>query len=134
MYFPGGAGRVSPVDPFDVASVARVVLTDQAYERQAFEVTGPELLTVGEMIAILSRVLGGPPIKYVDVPASVTAEHFRRQGASEVLAAAIIETLEGLRTGRFAYVAQTVERLTGRSGRTFESWCRANAAAFTSEG
>lgn len=134
VYFPGGDGRVSPVDPTDVAAVARVVLTSDTHYGHAYDVTGPESLTMGEMVATLSRVLGGPPIQYVDIPESVAADHMKKAGASDELAAAMVETLGAIRSGRFAHVADTVERLTGRRGRTFEDWCRAHIAAFTTEG
>jgi uncharacterized protein YbjT (DUF2867 family) len=133
VYFPGGEGRVSPVDPADVAAVGRAALTGDAYGR-AYDVTGPESLTIGEMVATLSRVLGGPPIQYVDIPESVAAEHMKKAGASEELAAALVETLGALRNSRYAYVADTVERLAGRPGRTFETWCRAHAKAFGNGG
>jgi uncharacterized protein YbjT (DUF2867 family) len=129
--FPGGDGRVSPVDPSDVAAVARVVLTSDAHHGHAYDITGPESLTIGDMVATLSRVLGGPPIQYVDIPESVAADHMKKAGASDALAAAMVETLGAIRNGRFAHVADTVERLTGRRGRTFEEWCRANRVAFT---
>ncbi|HUB09209.1 MAG TPA: SDR family oxidoreductase [Myxococcales bacterium] len=130
VYFPGGDGRVSPVDPTDVAAVGRAVLTSDAHRGRAYEVTGPESLSIRDMVAILSRVLGGPPIQYVDIPESVAAEHMRKGGASEELAAAMIETLGAIRSSRYAHVADTVARLTGRPGRTFEDWCRAHAAGF----
>jgi uncharacterized protein YbjT (DUF2867 family) len=129
VYFPGGEGRVSPVDPVDVAAVARIVLND-AHHGRAYEVTGPESLTIADMVATLSRVLGGPAIQYVNIPESVAAEQMRKAGASEELAAAMVETLQALRSSRYGYVAETVERLTGRPGRTFEDWCRAHMAAF----
>jgi uncharacterized protein YbjT (DUF2867 family) len=129
VFFPGGEGRVSPVDPRDIASVARVVLTEVGHEGRAYDVTGPQLLTIGEMVEILAGVVG-KPLSYVDVPETVAGEWMTKGGMSADLVAALVETLGSLRTNRFAYVADTVERLTGTPGHTFEQWSREHAAAF----
>lgn len=129
VVFPGGDGRVSPVDPRDVAAVAAAVLTQPGHDGRAYEVTGPESLTIGEMVAALSRVLGRP-IRYVDMPERAVEGWLIEQGASSALAAALVETLGALRASRYAYVADTVEALTGRAGRTFEAWCREHMGAF----
>jgi uncharacterized protein YbjT (DUF2867 family) len=102
VFFPGGDGRVSPVDPRDIAAVARVVLTQPGHASRAYEVTGPQLLTIGEMVATLSRVLG-KPIRYVDVPEAVAGEWMAKAGMSPTLVAALVETLGSLRSNRFAY-------------------------------
>jgi uncharacterized protein YbjT (DUF2867 family) len=129
VFFPGGEGRVSPVDPGDIATVASVVLTEPGHDGRAYDVTGPQLLTVGEMVATLSRLLD-KPINYVDVPEATAGEWMTRGGMSPILAAALMETMSGLRSNRFAYVADTVERLTGHPGRTYESWCGEHIGAF----
>lgn len=56
MFFPGGEGRVSPVDSDGVAAVAAALLTNRSRAGQAYDVTGPELLTIGDMVAALARV------------------------------------------------------------------------------
>jgi uncharacterized protein YbjT (DUF2867 family) len=129
VFFPGGDGRVSPVDPRDIAAVASAVLIQPAHAGHAYDVTGPQLLTIGEMVATLSRVLD-KPIRYVDVPEAVAGEWMTKAGMSPILAAALVETLGSLRSNRFAYVADTVERLTDHAGRTYEAWCREHATAF----
>ncbi len=132
VFFPGGEGKVSPVDPRDIAAVARAVLTSAgAHDGRAYDVTGPELLTIGEMVGVLSRVLGGDPIRYVDVPESAAVDGWKKAGMSPELGSAMVETLGALRSSRFAHVAETVERLTGRKPRTFDAWCREHAGAFS---
>jgi uncharacterized protein YbjT (DUF2867 family) len=131
VLFPGGEGRVSPVDARDIAAVARVILTNAGHQGRAYDVTGPKSLTIGDMVSILSRVLN-IPIQYVDVPeAEAGVWMVERLGFSPVLAAALVETLGALRASRFPDVADTVRRLTGRDGRSYEAWCRENAEAFS---
>jgi uncharacterized protein YbjT (DUF2867 family) len=132
-YFPGGAGLVAPIDPKDIASVALVTLTRAGHERRAYELTGPELLSVAEMVQVLARILERP-IAYVDVPEPATAEWLGQFGFAPYLVDALTETLGNLRSNRFAYVSDAVERLTGRQPRRFEDWCGANQASFCHAG
>jgi uncharacterized protein YbjT (DUF2867 family) len=129
VFFPGGDGRVSPVDPRDIAAVAAAALTRPDFAGRAYDVTGPELLTVGEMVAIRGRVLGRP-LRYVDVPETAAAEGMAKAGLPPYVVAGLVETLGALRGSRFAYVAPTVELVTGAPGRTYEAWCQEHRAAF----
>lgn len=129
VFFAGGEGRVSPVDPADIAAAACAVLTQDGHTGNAYDVTGSELLTIPEMVQVLARVLG-KPIRYVDMPEAAAAEGMRDAGLPEHVVGALVETLGSLRANRFAYVADTVERLTGRRPRSFEAWCRDHVDAF----
>lgn len=129
VYFPGGNGKVSPVDPRDVAAVAGTVLTRPGHEGQIYEVTGPEALTIGEMVQVLAKVLG-KPLRYVNVPPFLAAIWLRRFGMSRELVKGLMETLEALRKNEYAYVTDVVERVGGVKPRTFEAWCHEHIGAF----
>lgn len=129
VYFPGGKGRVAPVDPCDVAAVAATVLTQNGHSGKIYELTGPELLTIGDMAQILGRVLGRP-IKYVSVPLLAARVQMFLSGLDRELVGALIEVANELRTDRGAQINGTVEQVTGRKARSFEVWCRENAQAF----
>lgn len=59
VFFPGGKkGKIAPVDPRDVAQVAAFALTQPGHAGQAYELTGAELFTIGEMVQVIARVLG----------------------------------------------------------------------------
>jgi (4-alkanoyl-5-oxo-2,5-dihydrofuran-3-yl)methyl phosphate reductase len=127
--FPGGLGRISPVDPRDIAATACAVLTQPGHHGRAYDVTGPQLLTIGEMVAILSRVLG-QDIRYIDVPETEAGAWMAQSGAPPTVVAALLETLAGIRANKFAHIADTVARLTGHPGHTYQTWCQEHADAF----
>jgi uncharacterized protein YbjT (DUF2867 family) len=129
VFFPGGQGQVSPVHPDDVAAVAAVLLTDEGRAGQVYEVTGPELLTIADMVATLAAVLGRP-VHYVDVPEQTAREWMTTSGMDPRLAAALAETMTALRANRFARIADTVPRLTGRPAHSYHEWCRHHADLF----
>lgn len=129
VYFPGGNGKVPPVDPRDVAAVACTVLTCPGHEAQIYEVTGPEALTIREMVQVMAKILG-EPLRYVNVPAFLAAISLRRFGMSRELVKALMETLGALRRNEYAYVTEAVERVGRVKPRTFEAWGREHINAF----
>lgn len=130
IYFPRIDGQVSPIDPKDIASVACAVLTKPSHEGRIYELTGPEPLTVSEMVEILSKVLERP-IRYVRVPFFLAAIWMRhRLGLSRRLVAALGKTMGAWRRNEYAYVSDAVEQVAGCRPRSFETWCREHRMLF----
>jgi len=132
VYFPGGRGRVAPIDPRDVAAAAAVALTDRGHEGRTYGLTGAQLLTIAEMVDTLARVLGRP-LSYVDVPILAAKLFLCRQLGLQT-GLALAELASALKQGKGARVADNLEALTGRPPRSFEAWCRDHADAFTAPG
>jgi uncharacterized protein YbjT (DUF2867 family) len=130
VFFPGGKkGKVAPIDPRDVARVAAVVLTQPGHSGQAYELTGSELFTIGEMVHVIARVLG-KPIQYVDIPPIAAKLFMLKTGMDKTLVNALMEMLGALRRNKGAVVTDTVQRLTGHPPCTLEAWCREHIKAF----
>jgi uncharacterized protein YbjT (DUF2867 family) len=130
VFFPGGKkGKVAPVDPRDVARVAAAALTQPGHNGQAYELTGSELFTIGEMVGVISHVLG-KPIQYVDIPPIAAKLFMLKTGMDKTLVNALMEMLASLRKNEGAFLTDTVQRLTGHPPRTFEAWCREHIKSF----
>lgn len=129
VYNAMGAGKVAPVAAEDIAAVAVHALTDQNLTSEVFEVTGGELLTVPEQVAILARA-AGRPIQSVDVPIEAAVQNFIALGTPAHVAAAVGQSFETIRDGKVAFVKDTVKQITGRPPRTFESWAQEHAFRF----
>jgi uncharacterized protein YbjT (DUF2867 family) len=104
-------------------------LTDPNPSPEVFEVTGSELLSVPEQVAILAKALGRP-IKSVDVPAESAAQGLIRAGLPAPVAAAVAQSFAAIRDGRMAMVKDTVKQVTGKQPRTFQSWAQEHASRF----
>jgi uncharacterized protein YbjT (DUF2867 family) len=130
VFFPGGKkGRAAPVDPRDVAKVAAVALTQPGHSGQAYELTGTELFTIGEMVQVISRVLG-KQIQYVDIPPIAAKLFMLKSGMDKVLVNALMELLVTLRKNEGAIITDTVQCVMGNTPGTFEAWCREHVGAF----
>lgn len=133
VFFPGGKkGKAAPIDPRDVAHVAALALTQPGHIRKSYELTGTELFTIGEMVKVISNVLGRP-IKYMDIPPFAAKLFMLKTGMDKTLVNALMEMLNSLRRNEGAIVTPTFQQLTGYPPRAFEAWCQEHKAAFQSD-
>ena len=76
-----GDGKLPSVHPRDIAAVAVRALTSDGHERKTYHLTGPEALSVGEQVDILSEVLGRR-IEYVPITDDVARKGMEKAGIS----------------------------------------------------
>lgn len=125
----GGVGKLGPVDPRDVAAVAKAALTASGHAGKAYELTGPELLGFSDMAATLAAVTGRS-IRREAIPEQAQGDMFASFGLPEHAVAGLTETFALISAGRFAYLTRDVEKATGRAPRSFETWAREHRDAF----
>ncbi len=116
------------IDADDIAAVAVAALTQPGYEGQVLEVTGPELLTMPEVVAQLQAATGRP-LTYVPLPLDAYLEGAAEQGVPPELRDLIGYLFSELMDGRNASTTGTIERVLGRPARRFADYARAAAAA-----
>jgi NAD(P)H dehydrogenase (quinone) len=112
---PAGDGRVSAVAQDDIAAAVETVLLDPvAHEGGIYSLTGPESMTLSEVAATMTRVLGRD-FSYVDETLEEAYASRSSYGAPRWLVDAWISTYTGIASGELEPVTGDVERLTGRS-------------------
>jgi NAD(P)H dehydrogenase (quinone) len=128
---PGGDGRVTAVDPDDVADAAAAVLTAaqepgaSPHDGVTYEVTGPAGVTLQEVADELTRRVGRP-IRYQ--PETLEAAYASRAGygAPEFEVAGWVTSYLAIADGSLSAVGDAVPHLTGRPARTFAQYLAAN--------
>jgi uncharacterized protein YbjT (DUF2867 family) len=115
------------VDPRDVAAVAAAVLRAD-HSGQTYTLTGPELLTLADQAAVLTRVLDRP-VWTKEMTMAETRELAEEQFRAHGLDPAIVEDYL---TGGGAVLSDDVPRSLGHPATSFETWVRDHAAAFRS--
>lgn len=131
VYAATGEGRSSPIDPQDIAAVIALALCEEGHAGQAYPLTGPELLSVRDQVAVLARVLQRP-LSFVDLPPEQLGEQLRAYHMQPAMVTALVELWHSIRKQDDAVVTDTVPRLLGRPAHTFEHWVRQHQAAFIS--
>lgn len=116
-------GRCAFVDCADLAAVAAAVLTEAGHQGRTYVVTGPEALSAADAAARLSAALSRP-IRYVDCPVQEATAILRGQGSPEWMIAEMLASIETFAAGEIDEVTDVVERVAGRSPRTFAMFAR----------
>lgn len=127
-----GDGLIAFVSRDDCVAVAVGVLTQPGFENTTINVTGPELLTVPQAMAMVSE-MAGKPIKVIPVDDEGMYQYFDSIGAARKAEDITPETPipwasegmvtfgQAIREGYFNVLSDAVERITGRKPRTLRS-------------
>jgi NAD(P)H dehydrogenase (quinone) len=111
---PAGDGRVAAVARGDVAAVAAVVLADPgSHAGAAYDLTGPEALTLAEAAEVITDVTG-TPTRYVDETLEEAYASRASYGAPDWQVDAWVSTYTAIAAGEVSVVSEAVPRLTGR--------------------
>jgi len=111
---PAGDGRVAAVTRADVAEVAATILRDpRAHAGAAYELTGPEALTMGEIAATVAAAQGRP-VTYRDETLEEARASRAVWQAPEWQLDAWISTYTAMAAGEMEHVSGDVERVLGR--------------------
>jgi festuclavine dehydrogenase len=140
IYTATGDGLVPFVSASDIAAVAFRLLTDEKPPAEIdYRVVGPEELTHDQVLsykdypkltfahqiaAKLSKCLGREVV-HVKLSEESAAQYMKSgmpEGFSKFMANIEVQTKHGLEAGLY----NTVEKVTGRSGLTFDEWALEN--------
>jgi NAD(P)H dehydrogenase (quinone) len=122
---PAGDGRFSPVALDDVAEVAAAVLTSDGHDGETYEITGPELMSMSDVAAVISRVTGRRVV-YEEETLEEARESRKATEAPDWAIEGWVTSYLAIATGELERVTDVVERLTGHEPRRLEDWLREN--------
>ncbi|MBN9209883.1 MAG: NAD(P)-dependent oxidoreductase [Microbacterium sp. 71-36] len=124
---PAGDGRCSLVSRSDVAATAVAVLLDPAtHTDTAYDLTGPEALTLAEVAEKISAVRGHP-VRYLDETLDEAYASRAVYGAPPWQVDAWVSTYTAIASGDLARVSGDVEAVTGRPAQSFDEFLGAIA-------
>jgi uncharacterized protein YbjT (DUF2867 family) len=118
---------VTSIDPFDIAEVAALALTQEGHLGQSYRLTGPVALLPAERLKILADVLGR------DLKFEAQSDDDARQEMTAAMPGPLVDAFfQFFREGGYddGKLDPTAERLLGRRLRTFEEWARAHRGDF----
>ena len=111
---PAGSGLVSAVARKDTSRVAaEILLNPKEWENQTLNLTGPENLSMEEIVALLSKETG-VAITYVDESVEEAYESRKKWPAQTWEYDAWVSTYTAIKAGEQAGVSADVEKVLGR--------------------
>ena len=128
LALPAGDVREPFVDAEDIADVAVAALTEDGHAGQLYELTGPRMLSFGEVVGEIARATG-KPLRYEPIPIDAFAAGLGEEGVP----ADVVDLLRYLFTevldGRNESLTDGVQRALGREPRDFVAYADRAAAA-----
>ncbi|WNI23363.1 NAD(P)H-binding protein [Streptomyces sp. ITFR-16] len=116
------------VHPADIASVARVALTEPGHRGRTYTLTGPEPVSPRRQVEAIAAALGRE-VAFTEIGRQEAhAQMVAVVGAED--ADAVLDVMGGDVNDELLAVRDTVARVTGRPARRFRQWAEENTAAF----
>lgn len=109
---PAGEGRFAPVVRDDIADVAVAVLLDEQYDGATFDVTGPELVTMHDVAALLTET-SGQEVRYHAETLDEAYASRASYGAPEWEVTGWVTSYAAIAAGEMEVVSDTVETVAG---------------------
>ncbi|MFJ9852588.1 NAD(P)H-binding protein [Streptomyces sp. NPDC101150] len=116
------------IHPGDIASVARLALTEPGHRGQIHALTGPERITAPQQVEAIAAALGRD-LTFVEISREEAHRRMAPVMGSETVDA-VLDVTGGDVNDDLSVVRDTVPRLTGSPGTPFRRWATENAAAF----
>jgi uncharacterized protein YbjT (DUF2867 family) len=126
---PMGNGKTAMADARDIGAVTAEALAGKGHEGKSYEITGPELLTFGEVAERFSEVLG-TKISYVAADPAAYLEILKRVLPNEWHANAVSELFREIAEGGLKHKTDTFRQLMGREPISLSQFIRDHIAAF----
>lgn len=126
---PMGDGKTAMSDTRDIGAVAAEALAGKGHEGRSYEITGPELLTFGEVAERFSEVLG-TKITYIPADPAAYLEILKRVLPNEWHANAVSELFGEIAAGGLKHKTDTFRKLMGREPISVTQFIRDHIAAF----
>jgi uncharacterized protein YbjT (DUF2867 family) len=129
MLLPFEDIKLSPVDTRDIAKIAFRILTDGDHEGRAFEITGPEALSMAEIADHIGEAIG-KPVCYRNVSLKERREALRASGMPQFMLDALDEQASERRRHPESRVALSTHELFGVKPTTFAEFAGRHATVF----
>jgi uncharacterized protein YbjT (DUF2867 family) len=124
-----GEGRIPFIHARDIADVITAALVSREHDGTTMTISGPAALSYREMVAILAATLGRP-LTFLAISEHEERARWTSWGEAPESVEYHLSIFRAIREGRLAEVTDTVPRVLGRPGTSFDRWARENAAAF----
>ncbi len=121
---PVGEAKASFIDARDIASVAAVLLVDDArFANQHFDLTGPTAINHAQAAAHISDTIG-KTIAFEDITPQAMRETLLGAGLPSDYTEFLLMILDYLKQGAAERTTDAVQTITGQAPRGFETYAR----------
>ncbi|GGY11380.1 NAD(P)H-binding protein [Streptomyces hiroshimensis] len=116
------------IHPADIASVARVALTEPGHQGHTYALTGPQPVTARQQAEAIAAALGRE-VPFTEISRQEAHAQMAAVFGAEA-ADAVLDVTGGDVNDELLMVRDTVSQVTGTPARPFQQWASENADAF----
>ncbi|WP_405552169.1 NAD(P)H-binding protein [Streptomyces canus] len=116
------------IHPADIASVARVALTEPGHQGRTYALTGPQSVTARQQVEAIAAALGRE-VPFIEISRQEAHAQMAVVFGDEA-AEAVLDVTGGDVNDELLVVRDTVSRVTGSPARPFHQWAAENADIF----
>lgn len=129
IFQPAGDSKAGFVDVADIAAVTVEALTEPGHEGNAYEITGPELLSYHDVARILTETLA-KPVGYQDIPPTAARQAMLAMGLPEWNVDGILELMDQFRAGEYEKLSDAVYEVGKKDPNRLIDFVRQHAGVF----
>jgi uncharacterized protein YbjT (DUF2867 family) len=129
FYLPLGKARLGIVDVRDTAAIAARALTTSGHEGKAYDVTGPDVLSMEEAAQKIS-VVAGRRVGYADITPEAARAGMTHAKMPGWMVDGLLEMYAHFREGKGAVISTAVLDVTGKMARSFDRFLHDHRASF----
>lgn len=119
FYVPRADAKMAMVDVRDIASAAAHVLTEDGHLGKTYTLTGPQVITFGDVAAAFSEAMG-EDVGCVQIPEEAYKEALLKAGQNDWTATAVAEEFVLLGDGSADERTGDIEAITGKAPTSFK--------------
>jgi uncharacterized protein YbjT (DUF2867 family) len=127
--WPFGAARRALIDEHDIAAVAVRALTEDGHAGARYVLSGPEVLTQAEQLAMIGAAVGRD-LTWEELPKEAAVDALAVAWGDRAFAQTAVDAWEWF-VDHPETVDPAVRAITGGPARRFADWAAANAAEFS---
>jgi NAD(P)H dehydrogenase (quinone) len=130
LFAAAGDGGAAYITREDCARAAAAVLSANDTNKRVFELTGPTVVSFGELARIASEI-SGRPVEYVPIDGDTLKNSLIGHGVPEMFANLSVQAHLSMKQGLMGPATTAVRDLTGQSPTSVADFFKANSAALT---
>lgn len=111
--YPSGSGKVSFVSRTHIAEAIANVLTENRHQSQTYEITGNTAYSFAELAQLINAEKK-MSIQHIDIADTDFKEELMSYQMPVEVADLLVSMANGIKTGEFSYIDNTLEKLLGR--------------------
>jgi uncharacterized protein YbjT (DUF2867 family) len=130
IYEATGDGKKPYIDTRDIAEVAfKILIHSEKHINKTYLLTGGEAMSYGQVAEAISKAIG-EKVEFISLTVDEARQRMEKKGLPQGMINTFLAISEGIRSGKAAFVNNTVKELLNKAPRTVEDFAKDYSQSF----